>query len=79
MNRFLASLPALKAAPNMLVAVDEGKKISQDMFQTFRYPETVLIAPDQTMRRKYLGIELDWSGPEFASTLRSLLASGRQP
>lgn len=78
MERFLASLPALKTTPNMLVAVDEGKQISQDLFQTFRYPETVLIGPDQTMRRKYLGIELDWSGPEFAATIRSLLAASRR-
>lgn len=41
--------------PNIVVAWDKDKAVAQDMFQTMRYPETVVIGPDLQMREKWVG------------------------
>ncbi len=73
MDKFLAELPELKGLPNIIIVHDRDKAITQDIFQVAGYPETILVAPDMSMRRKYLGIELAWDGPDFAATLKGLL------
>ncbi len=41
--------------PNLYIAWDEDKRIAQDIFQTIRYPETILITPDLRIEKKIIG------------------------
>lgn len=49
---------------NVVIARDPDKKITQDMFQTFSLPETIIIGTDGRMIRKFVGA--DWN-PEDVS------------
>ncbi len=55
---------------NVFIAWDPSKKISQDLFQTMRYPETYIIAPDQTLRKKIIGADTDFSSDDFIEDMK---------
>ncbi|NBX74510.1 MAG: TlpA family protein disulfide reductase [Alphaproteobacteria bacterium] len=50
------SLPALKTSPNIFVVWDENKRISHNLFQTYKLPETWIITPAQTLGKKIVGL-----------------------
>ncbi|MBI1215563.1 MAG: redoxin domain-containing protein [Alphaproteobacteria bacterium] len=58
-RRFLDPLRAkfgkLFEGHEVYIARDADKKISGDTFQTYQYPETILIGPDMRMRGKIAG------------------------
>lgn len=56
---------------NFFVAHDKNKAISQDIFQTIRLPETIIIDPSGNMVRKVAG-DTDWTGTDMKSYLSSL-------
>jgi thiol-disulfide isomerase/thioredoxin len=62
MKNFLESfdLPA-----NFHAVFDAGKVITEDMFATYQLPETVIINPDQTFRRKIIGAYAGWTNYTF--------------
>lgn len=66
-EKFLRSLDAesrkLLEKGNIVVGRDEGKTVSQGLFQTYRLPETVFIGPGLVLRGKIAGAE--WSDAEF--------------
>lgn len=49
---FVRDFPRLS---NLYIAWDKDKRIAQEMFQTVRYPESVLIGPDFVMKEKIVG------------------------
>jgi thiol-disulfide isomerase/thioredoxin len=49
---FAHSLPA---ANNIYVAWDGRERTAQNIFQTFRYPETIVVAPGGRIRHKIIG------------------------
>ena len=55
---------------NVYIAWDPSKKISQDLFQTLRYPESYIIAPDQTIRKKIIGADVNFASDEFIEELK---------
>lgn len=50
---------------------DQDRKITHDLFQTFAYPETILIDGTGQMIRKIPG-DADWTSPDMKSYLKSL-------
>lgn len=50
-QRFAADWPQ-----NMILAADHDKAISQGIFQTIRYPESYILSPHMTIRRKIVGM-----------------------
>lgn len=50
---------------NVVIGRDEGKAVSQGLFQTYRLPETVFIGPGLVLRGKIAGAE--WTDAEFAA------------
>lgn len=42
--------------PNVITAWDEGRHISQDLFQSIRYPESFIITPEGRIREKIIGV-----------------------
>lgn len=67
MQRFLDEYGRLPS--NFIIAHDPKKAIALDLFQTLRYPETILIGPDGSLRRKFVGLEVKWDAPDFISSL----------
>lgn len=62
----------LNIAPkNVIIAHDQNKAISQDIFQTVLYPETYIIGPDLTLQKKIVGL-IDWTGDDILSFLETL-------
>jgi len=58
-NKFLANLD--KTIPENFIVIQDGdKKISQDLYQTVKLPETYLINPDQKITEKRIGPQENW-------------------
>jgi cytochrome c biogenesis protein CcmG, thiol:disulfide interchange protein DsbE len=73
MERFLQEQPGEShKLPNFILAHDPAKAIAQDLFQSIRYPETILIDAKGQIRRKYVGLEVEWDSPAFRAELPSL-------
>lgn len=62
-----------REAANIKLFHDADKSVSQDLFQTVRVPETVIITPNMTMARKVAGLSLEWDSIDTKKYLRSLL------
>lgn len=71
LTRFLEHFPA--TPENAIIGWDPAKAIAQDLFQSIRYPETILIGPDFKMHRKVVG-DTDWTGNSMKAELEALLA-----
>ncbi len=56
---------------NFLIIHDPDRKIAQDLFQTIKFPETVIIDPSGRMVRKVIG-DTDWTGAEMKAYLSGL-------
>jgi hypothetical protein len=54
---------------NLVIIPDPDRIIAQDLFQTLRYPETIIIGPDQTLRDKVAGV-VEWEGDEMLNRLQ---------
>lgn len=65
-------LPALNQAPNLMLFHDAQQEISQDLFQTIRVPETIIIDPEMKMARKVAGLSFTWDSPETIAYLSAL-------
>lgn len=60
---------------NVIIVADSGKKIAQDVFQTMRFPESILVSPDLRMIRKIVGADFEWLGDTFSGEIESLKAA----
>lgn len=58
--------------PYLTIAWDQDKHISQDIFHTSKFPETIILSKDLKMVKKVVG-DTDWTGPEMIQFLKSLL------
>jgi cytochrome c biogenesis protein CcmG/thiol:disulfide interchange protein DsbE len=57
---------------NFLIVHDVNKIISQDLFQTIRLPESIIIDPNGQMVRKIAG-DTDWTGEAMNAFLSELI------
>ena len=69
-DRFLKKIKH-KNQDNFLIVHDANKMISQDLFQTIRLPETIIIDRDGQMVRKVAG-DTDWTGKAMNVYLEEL-------
>lgn len=60
---------------NVSIVSDTDKKLAQDVFQTVRFPESILVSPDLMMIRKIVGADFDWLGADFAREIEQLSES----
>ncbi len=56
-------------APNVIITLDENN-VTQELFQTYRLPETILIDKSQIMRKKLVGA--DWTFSDLQSYIKDL-------
>lgn len=71
MKRYVKGYEGTK---NLKLFTDSDKKISQDMFQTVRVPETIIITPKMMMARKVAGLSIEWDSDETKKYLAGLKA-----
>lgn len=76
-ERFLKKINH-KEQDNFLIVHDVNKMISQDMFQTIRLPETIIIDPAGNMVRKVAG-DTDWTGEAMNAYLNELIKAQGTP
>jgi len=62
----------LKIPGNAVVLIDEDKKVSQELYQTYKVPETYLISAKGSIRNKIIGADIDWLGPDVQQKLNDL-------
>jgi len=60
-----------KKLGNVHIIWDQNQKVTQNLFQTFKLPETVIIAPDMSIHDKIIGV-IDWTDPEIEKKLEKL-------
>ena len=70
-TRFLSKNKNKILSKNVIVARDTDKSISQDLFQTTKYPETYLIAPDLRLREKIIGAVENWDSEQMREKFRN--------
>lgn len=74
-ERFIdKSVPDFRSQPNMYMVWDQNRTITHDLYQTFAYPETIIIDGSGQMIRKIPG-DADWTSPEMESYLQSVIGS----
>jgi thiol-disulfide isomerase/thioredoxin len=73
---FLAKYAATQkrplAHPQLRMVWDENHRVTQDVFQTLRYPESIIIDPQGRMVRKIVGGDFLWDSPETVAYLNGL-------
>lgn len=57
--------------PNFLVARDVKRKITTDLFQTYKLPETVIISASGVISKKIVG-DIEWGSQDIQNLLISL-------
>jgi thiol-disulfide isomerase/thioredoxin len=74
-ENFLDRLPKTTRAhlqqANVLIGLDEGRKIARDLYGTRMYPETYMIAPDGHLARKIAGV-VEWDDPLLKKYVETL-------
>lgn len=60
------------ARDNVLIAHDASKAVTQTLFQSYRLPETYLLAPDHTIADKIVGASVVWDAPEMIGKIFAL-------
>ncbi len=65
-------VPGHTAVKNVQLFWDHDKSVSQDLFQTVRVPETIIITPSMMMARKVAGLSIEWDSEETKKYLSGL-------
>jgi len=75
MTKFLKKLAQTSESPlqqdNVFIALDTDQNITQDLFQVYRLPETILIDSNQRMRSKLIGA--NWEYVDLIKQIDALL------
>lgn len=68
-NQFLKKNPVTQK--NFIVARDHKRKITTDIFKTYKLPETIIVSPSGIITKKILG-DIDWNGQDISIMLDNL-------
>ena len=71
-ERFLKTHAEEWPQQNVWVAQDPDKTISQSLYETYKLPETYLIAADLTIAEKIIGADVAWDSDIMRKKLREL-------
>ncbi|MCK6417343.1 MAG: TlpA family protein disulfide reductase [Alphaproteobacteria bacterium] len=69
-DKFLRSQKNIYARANVFVALDEDQKVTRDLFQSYRLPETWIIDKQHNLAGKFVGA--DWDYDEAVQKLNEL-------
>lgn len=62
------------AGPNLRIAWDKDRGLSNNVFNTVQFPETIIVSPDGRMARKVVG-DIQWDSDEIRGFIDTLLSS----
>lgn len=68
-NQFLKKNPVTEK--NFIVARDNKRKVTTDIFKTYKLPETIIVSPSGIIVKKVLG-DIDWNGDDIKLMLDNL-------
>lgn len=75
-ERFVDNLkrtqPDEVALNNVFIAQDPGKAVTQTLYQSYRLPETYMLAPDLTVVDKIIGASIIWDTPTVIEKVRGI-------
>ncbi len=71
LKRFLAQMKKTNAS-SVIIGRDQDKKISRDLFQTVKLPETFLITPNRKIAEKIIGASVRFDSPEMLQKIDEL-------
>ncbi len=54
-EKIRAATHDFRALPNVYITRDAHQELAQKKFQTFEYPETFMVSPNQMIRQKMIG------------------------
>lgn len=57
---------------NVYIARDSDKSIAQGLYQTYKLPETYIIAPDGRIADKIIGADVEWNGKDMRRKIEAL-------
>jgi thiol-disulfide isomerase/thioredoxin len=69
-DRFLEKLGDDARQPNVLFAIDEQSRVTRDLFQAFKLPETIIIGRDGQMHSRLIGA--NWQKGDLENIIREL-------
>lgn len=72
-DKFLNRFPEYKNNPNLYIAQDSDKVISEITFNTFKIPETIIINKKGFMTRKIIGASPLWKKTDIKEYLEHLI------
>lgn len=70
--RFLSKDRNKIHSENVIVARDADKSVSQDLFQTTKFPETYLIGPNMDIHEKVVGAVDNWGSKEMREKVKNI-------
>ena len=71
-EKFVKKLGEDVQSPNIIIGRDADKKISGDLFQTYKLPETFILTPDATIAEKITGADIVWDSPAMVRKIKKL-------
>ncbi len=71
-NRFIKKQGPNAHLNNVIIGQDKGMKIAQDLYNTYKLPETFLIDSDHRIAGKIIGNSDDWTGPDMQKRITDL-------
>lgn len=74
MMRFVAKLGSTHKLPNVFIARDKGKEIAQNLYATYKLPETYLISPAHRIEEKIIGLQQPWDSKFMRDKIAALAA-----
>ena len=70
-EKFLKRIKA-PTLDNLIIVHDSDNGITQDLYQTYKLPETYLISPSAKIIQKYIGPQELWGNDSFVQELNHL-------
>lgn len=74
MMRFVAKLGNAVKRPNVFIARDKDKSIAQNLYATYKLPETYLLSPAHNIEEKIIGLEMPWDSQAMREKIAALAA-----
>ncbi len=72
MMRFVKKLGSAANLPNVFIALDRDKKVAQDIYATYKLPETYLLSPSHNIEDKIVGLEMAWDSKIMREKIAAL-------
>lgn len=77
MMRLVDKLGDSAKLPNVFIAHDKNKEVAQDIYATYKLPETYLLSPAHLIEDKIVGLEMAWDSKAMREKIAALAVATR--